>query len=121
MEPGFFCAFGGFDGLALPRQIRPGRLGPREIKKMSGDKVAPNVAPKAPSAPSAPTAASIKAMASELYGLRMDDAAAARIAADLGRFEAGAASAGPVPIDAAPGGLFRQLLLAHDPVGARRA
>jgi hypothetical protein len=78
---------------------------------MSGDKGAPN----------APSAASIKAMAAELYGLRLDDAAAARLAADLGRFEAGAASAGAVPLDAAPGALFRQLLLAHDPVGARRA
>ncbi len=81
---------------------------------MSGDKAA-GAAPKAPSA------ASIKAMAAELYGLRMDDATAARIAADLSRFEAGAAGAGTVPIDAAPGGLFRQLLLAHDPVGQRRA
>lgn len=83
---------------------------------MSGDKAAPS----AP-APKAPGAASIKAMASELYGLRLDDAAAARIAAELGRFEAGAAGAGTIPIDAAPGALFRQLLLAHDPVGARRA
>jgi hypothetical protein len=76
---------------------------------MSGDK------------PAAPSAASIKAMASELYGLALDDARAARIAAELGRYEAGAKAAGPAPADAAPGALFRQLLLATDAGGARRA
>lgn len=65
--------------------------------------------------------ASIKALASELYGLAFDDARAARVAAELARFEAGAKAAGPVPADAAPGALFRQLLLAGDPLAARRA
>ncbi len=69
----------------------------------------------------APSAASIKAMASELYGLNLDDAAAARVAAELGRFEAGAKAAGSAPAEAAPGALFRRLLLAGDPAGARRA
>ena len=71
--------------------------------------------------PAAPSAASIKAMASELYGLTLDDARAAEIAAELGRFEAGAKAAGTVAADAAPGALFRQLLLAHEAQGARRA
>jgi len=70
--------------------------------------------------PAAPSAASIKAMASELYGLTLDDARAAQIAEELGRFEAGANAAGAVAPDAAPGALFRQLLLAHEPQGARR-
>ena len=69
----------------------------------------------------AQSAASVKAMASELYGMALDDARAARIAAELGRFEAGAKAAGAVPADAAPGTLFRQLLLAGDASGARRA
>jgi hypothetical protein len=76
---------------------------------MSGDK------------PAAPGAASIKAMAAELYGLALDDARATRIAAELARFEAGAKAAGAVPADTAPGALFRQLLLAADAGGARRA
>ena len=63
--------------------------------------------------------ASIKAIAAELYGLALDDARAARIAADLARFEAGARAVGPAPADAAPGSLFRQLLLANDPLAAR--
>jgi hypothetical protein len=67
------------------------------------------------------SAASIKAMAAELYGLSLDDARAAAIAGELGRFEAGAASAGPVPPDVAPGALFRQLLLAQESQGARPA
>ena len=75
--------------------------------------------------PAAPSAASIKAMAAELYGLALDDARAARIAAELGRFGAGAKAAGTMPIDAAPGALFRQLLLtayvAGADAGARRA
>lgn len=71
--------------------------------------------------PAAPSAASIKAMASELYGLALSDARAAAIAGELGRFAAGAGAAGPVAPDAAPGALFRQLLLAHEPQGARRA
>ena len=70
--------------------------------------------------PAAPSAASIKAMAAELYGLAIDDARATRIAAELGRFGAGAKAAGTMPIDAAPGALFRQLLLAAD-AGARQA
>ena len=70
--------------------------------------------------PAAPSAASIKTMASELYGLALDDARAAEIAEELGRFEAGAKAAGAVAPDAAPGALFRQLLLAHEPQGARR-
>ncbi|MFO0989194.1 MAG: hypothetical protein U1F37_17835 [Alphaproteobacteria bacterium] len=71
--------------------------------------------------PGAPSAASVKAMASELYGLSLDDARAAAIAGELGRFEAGVAAAGPVAADVAPGALFRQLLLAHESQGARRA
>lgn len=67
------------------------------------------------------SAASVKAMAAELYGLALDDARAAAIAGELGRFEAGTASAGPVAPDTAPGALFRQLLLAHESLGARRA
>lgn len=66
-------------------------------------------------------AASIKALASELYGLALDDARAQRIAGELARFEAGARAAGPVPADAAPGALFRQLLLAGAPSAARGA
>jgi hypothetical protein len=71
--------------------------------------------------PAALSAASIKAMASELYGLTLDDARATRIAAELGQFEAGAKAAGEVAIEAAPGALFRQLLLASEPQSARRA
>jgi hypothetical protein len=82
---------------------------------MSGDKAAASP----PTAP-APSAASIKTTAAELYGLSLDDQAAARIAAELGRFQAAAASLGAIPTDTAPGALFRQLLLASDP-GARRA
>lgn len=88
---------------------------------MSGDKTAVGTPPAATArSASAPSAASIKTMASELYGLSLDDQASARIAAELGRFEAAAASLGAIPTDAAPGALFRQLLLASDP-GARRA
>ena len=65
--------------------------------------------------PAAPSAASIKAMATEFYGLALDDKRAERIAAELGRFAAGAKGAGAVPAEAAPGTLFRQLLLAGDP------
>ncbi len=71
--------------------------------------------------PAAPSAASIKAMAAELYGLTIDDARAAQIAEELGRFEAGAAAGGPVALDAAPGALFRQLLLAQEAQGTRGA
>jgi hypothetical protein len=71
--------------------------------------------------PAALSAASIKAMASELYGLTLDEARAKRIAAELGQFQAGAAAAGNLSIEAAPGALFRQLLLASEPQGARRA
>lgn len=71
--------------------------------------------------PAAPSAASIKAIASEFYGLSLDDARAAQIAEELGRFEAGARAAGAAAPDTAPGALFRQLLLAHEPQGARRA
>jgi hypothetical protein len=67
------------------------------------------------------SAASIKAIASELYGLTIADARAAEIAAELGKLEAGAVAAGTVSIDTAPGALFRQLLLAHEPQDARRA
>jgi hypothetical protein len=66
-------------------------------------------------------AASIKALAQQLYGLTLDDSRAARIAADLERLEAGSKAAGAVQPEAAPGALFRQLLLAHDPMAARRA
>jgi len=71
--------------------------------------------------PGAPSAASVKAMASELYGLALDDARAKHIAAELARFEAGIAAAGRPPADVAPGALFRQLLLAGEPQGPRRA
>jgi hypothetical protein len=71
--------------------------------------------------PAAPSAACVKAMASELFGVSLDDARAAAIAGELGRFEAGAASAGPIAPDVAPGALFRQLLLAHENQGPRRA
>jgi hypothetical protein len=67
------------------------------------------------------SAASIKAMASELYGLTIADARAAAIAAELSKFEAGGKAAGAISIDTAPGALFRQLLLAHEPQGPRRA
>ncbi len=67
------------------------------------------------------SAASVKSLAAELYGLSLDDPRAAAIAAELGRFEAGAGSLGPVAPDAAPGALFRQLLLASENQGARRA
>jgi hypothetical protein len=73
------------------------------------------------SAGGALAAASIKALAQQLYGLALDDARAARIAADLERLEAGAKAAGAVSVDTAPSVLFRQLLLAHDPMAARRA
>lgn len=66
-------------------------------------------------------AANIKALAKQLYGLTLDDARAVRIAADLERLEAGSKAAGAAPAEAAPGALFRQLLLAHDPMAARRA
>jgi hypothetical protein len=66
-------------------------------------------------------ATTVKALAAELYGLTLDDARAAAIAGELGRFEAGAASSGPVAPDTAPGALFRQLLLANEIQGARRA
>ena len=69
----------------------------------------------------AASAASIKALASELYGLALTEARAAEIAAELGRFEAGAKAAGAISTDTAPGALFRQILLAHEPQGARRA
>ena len=65
------------------------------------------------------TAATIQAMASELYGLALDDARAARIAAELGQYEAGARAAGTLSPDASPA-LFRQLLLAGAQAGARR-
>ena len=71
--------------------------------------------------PASPSAASIKAMAAELYGLSLDDARAAQIAKELGRFESGTAAGGPVALDAAPGTLFRQLLLAHEAQGTRGA
>ncbi len=71
--------------------------------------------------PAAPGAASIKAMAAEIYGLALDDARAARIAAELARFEAGATAAGRPQVEAAPGALFRQLLLASEAQGAHRA
>jgi len=64
--------------------------------------------------PAAPSAASIKAMATEFYGLALDDKRAARIADELGKFAAGAKGAGAVSVDAAPVTLFRQLLLAGD-------
>jgi hypothetical protein len=73
------------------------------------------------SAGGALAAASVKSLAQQLYGLTLDDARAARIAEDLGRLEAGAKAAGTLTIDTAPGALFRQLLLAHDPMAARRA
>jgi len=69
----------------------------------------------------APGAAGIKAIAAEFYGLTLDDARAAAIAAELARLDAGMQAAGRVPIDAAPGAPFRRLLLAGDPAGARRA
>ena len=66
-------------------------------------------------------AASIKAIAKQLYGLTIDDARAARIAAEFERLEAGSKAAGTARAEAAPGALFRQLLLAQDPMAARRA
>jgi hypothetical protein len=65
--------------------------------------------------------ASIQALARQLYGLVLDDARASRIAAELARLEAAAGAAGAPPPEAAPGALFRQLLLANDPAAARRA
>jgi len=67
------------------------------------------------------SAASVKSMAAEFYGLTLDDARAARIAEELGQFEAGLEAAGAVAPEAAPGALFRRLLLAHEPQGVRRA
>ncbi len=67
------------------------------------------------------SAGNIKAMAAELYGLSLDDARAAQIAEEIGRFEAGTAAGGPVALDAAPGALFRQLLLAGETQGTRGA
>ena len=66
-------------------------------------------------------ASSIQAFAKQVYGLTLDDARAARIAAEFERLEAGSKAAGSVPAETAPGALFRQLLLAHDPMAARRA
>jgi hypothetical protein len=71
--------------------------------------------------PAAPSAASVKAMASEFYGMTLDDKRAAQIADELAQFAAGAKAAGAVVPEAAPGALFRQLLLAHEPQGVRRA
>lgn len=61
-------------------------------------------------------AASVQGLAAQLYGLTLDDARAARIAADLAGLRAGASGAGPAPIALEPGALFRQLLLAADPM-----
>ena len=70
----------------------------------------------------APGPAGIKAFAAEFYGLALDDASAARLAGELALLEAGLRAAGPAPIDAAPGALFRRLLLAGNPAaGQRRA
>jgi hypothetical protein len=73
------------------------------------------------SAGAALEAASVKSLAQQLYGLALEDARAARIAAELTQLEAGAKAAGALTVDTAPGVLFRQLLLAHDPMAARRA
>jgi hypothetical protein len=63
----------------------------------------------------------VKALAAQFYGLALDDARAARIAADLGTLEASLRAAGTIPISVAPGAMFRQLLLARDQTGVPRA
>lgn len=63
----------------------------------------------------------VKALAAQFYGLKLDDARAARIASDLAALDSSVRAGGSIPIAVAPGAMFRQILLAHDPMGARRA
>ena len=71
--------------------------------------------------PPAPGAATIKAIAADYHGLKLDNADAARIAAGLAKLMAGSGALGPAQLDAAPGALFRRVLLNSDAIAPRRA
>jgi len=71
--------------------------------------------------PPAPGAATIKAIAADFHNLTLDDAHAARIAGGLAKLMSGFGALGAAPLDAAPGALFRSVLLNSGSLAPRRA
>ncbi len=63
----------------------------------------------------------IAGLAAQIYGITLDEARAARISGDLAGLGTALRAAGPVPVGAAPGADFRELLSAHGIASVRHA